>query len=414
MILLFPLSYPYTIGKEDSFLSFELQKLKEEFKEIILFPTLIGNEKYIIDPSITINSQFGEYLAKKSSKFKYLFQFSFYLLFFTEVYQKPQVLLSFHKLRKLINYLINTLRAKSWLRKEIIQLIAVHKDKEILIYTYWFTFVTTALCHIFKDYSNIKIITRAHGIDIYEFRNQNYIPLRKFTINSLYRFYFVSEYARNYMIQKYPEYKHKYKTFPLSVGAQNNLNKLVPGNKYHFISCSTVDSNKRVNLICDALKSYAAENPEILIYWTHFGTGPLFDELKGKVRTGVGDNLFINLMGFQASKFIFEFYEAESINAFIITTSSEGGRPLSIQEALSFGIPVIATKIGGIPEIIDNNNGHLLSENPTIDEIKAAINVVIREEHAWNKKRELSYKTWEAKCNVKKLTNDFIEELYSI
>jgi glycosyltransferase involved in cell wall biosynthesis len=43
-------------------------------------------------------------------------------------------------------------------------------------------------------------------------------------------------------------------------------------------------------------------------------------------------------------------------------------------ETFSFGIPAIATNVGGTHEIvIDNYNGILLKANPTIEEIKFAI-----------------------------------------
>lgn len=49
------------------------------------------------------------------------------------------------------------------------------------------------------------------------------------------------------------------------------------------------------------------------------------------------------------------------MNLFVNVSTTEG-IPVSIMEALSFGVPVIATKVGGVPEIIeDGENGFLLA-----------------------------------------------------
>ena len=55
-----------------------------------------------------------------------------------------------------------------------------------------------------------------------------------------------------------------------------------------------------------------------------------------------------------------------------ITTSSTEGLPVSIQEAMAAGIPIIGTNVGGIPEMIDGN-GVLLSANPSNKEVAEAI-----------------------------------------
>ena len=45
-----------------------------------------------------------------------------------------------------------------------------------------------------------------------------------------------------------------------------------------------------------------------------------------------------------------------------------------MMEAMSLGIPVIGTSVGGVPEIVgDGVNGHLLPKDPTASEIADAI-----------------------------------------
>lgn len=49
-------------------------------------------------------------------------------------------------------------------------------------------------------------------------------------------------------------------------------------------------------------------------------------------------------------------------DVFILPSNYEG-LPISLLEALSFGIPVIASNVGGIGEVLDNNNGFAVANN---------------------------------------------------
>ena len=60
---------------------------------------------------------------------------------------------------------------------------------------------------------------------------------------------------------------------------------------------------------------------------------------------------------------VIDFYRTNPPHVFINVSSSEGV-PVSIMEAISFGIPIIATDVGGNPEIcIENYNGFLLNKD---------------------------------------------------
>ena len=68
-------------------------------------------------------------------------------------------------------------------------------------------------------------------------------------------------------------------------------------------------------------------------------------------------------MGYVPNVEIMQFMEESNVDVFINLSTSEGV-PVSIMEAQSYGIPVIATNVGGTGEIIDKDNGILLSHAP--------------------------------------------------
>ena len=57
---------------------------------------------------------------------------------------------------------------------------------------------------------------------------------------------------------------------------------------------------------------------------------------------------------------VMEYYKNNLVDLFVNMSESEG-LPVSMMEAMSFGVPVIAPDVGGIKEIVDENSGWLLS-----------------------------------------------------
>jgi glycosyltransferase involved in cell wall biosynthesis len=60
------------------------------------------------------------------------------------------------------------------------------------------------------------------------------------------------------------------------------------------------------------------------------------------------------------------------LDIFVLATHSEGF-PVSILEAMSVGIPVVASNVGGIPELIENGTTGILVEPNNFDQLASAI-----------------------------------------
>ncbi|TSC70469.1 MAG: exopolysaccharide biosynthesis glycosyltransferase, partial [Parcubacteria group bacterium Gr01-1014_46] len=85
----------------------------------------------------------------------------------------------------------------------------------------------------------------------------------------------------------------------------------------------------------------------------------------------------IRVKGLQNQVFLVGFIDIANLylKAFDIftLTSEKEGLPFSIMEAGGAGIPVIASNVGGIPDIIDNNRNGILVKRGSVPEIKKAI-----------------------------------------
>jgi len=108
------------------------------------------------------------------------------------------------------------------------------------------------------------------------------------------------------------------------------------------------------------------------------GTGPLFNNYKNKKIKNV------DFLGFQNGEKLNKLIREAS---FIVVPSEwYENNPMSIIEAYAFGKPVIGADIGGIPEIIKNNETGLLFESGNIESLTNVIEIANR----WSDKEYLN------------------------
>ena len=149
------------------------------------------------------------------------------------------------------------------------------------------------------------------------------------------------------------------------------------------------------------------------ISWHHFGDGRDFDNLKRMIdKKGVTGNLDIVLHGRRPNKEVIDHYIDNNVD-FFINLSTYEGIPVSIMEAQSFGVPVIATNVGGVSEIVNDENGILLPENPEPREIAVQILNLLDNPEKYIEKREKSRQNWalkfSAEVNYKSFANELVE-----
>jgi glycosyltransferase involved in cell wall biosynthesis len=140
--------------------------------------------------------------------------------------------------------------------------------------------------------------------------------------------------------------------------------------------------------------------------WTHLGSGPLEASLKAQARE-LPSHVHWRFAGQVANRAVLDFYRSQPVDLFLNVSSTEG-LPVSVMEALSFGIPVAATEVGGTPELVNDDNGRLLPANITAAELAA----VLTEFHtlpAGEKQavRDAAWQTWSEKANAEQQYGDF-------
>ncbi|MDO5518754.1 MAG: glycosyltransferase, partial [Clostridium sp.] len=293
--------------------------------------------------------------------------------------------------------------------RDILENTDLKSYEGVTFYSYWFYDTALAAIKLNKLYDNRlkKTVSRAHRYDLYADKNSmNYIPLRYYLLDNLNAVYPCSEDGSNYLKKLYPKYSDKIETSYLGT-RDHGIAEVNDSNEYTIASCCHVSPVKRVDLLAKALKFL--NDSDLKLKWIHFGDGDGLDEIKQYAEQNL-TNITADFKGNVKNADLMNYYKNESIDLFVNTSSSEG-LPVSIMEACSFGIPIIATDVGGTAEIVrENETGMLLDADfePEVlsEKIKKMAEMSKEEQMNYRKRcREFWMDNFFGENNFKKFTN---------
>ncbi len=399
--------FPYGRG-ENSFIMPELPYLKEEFDITIISNSLENEQTVVLDEDIQVihHNRNVSILWKLWDSICFFASKDAYIELWDILKSGDNIGRCFFE--SLI-FFEEARRFERFLRRNKV----IDSQKEIIIYNYWFTYYCLSTTRLWGKESNVKIVTRAHRFDLYD---EGYCggrqPFKKQMDKKLDGVVFIAEHGRKYYLKKYGknESDPKYRLFRLGVipCRKKNEKDIDDNVEFLLVSCSIIIPRKRVELIVEALSQISDRK----IRWIHFGDGPnLVDIMKlAKEKLDNKNNIRYDFKGYTETEQIMKFYEENIVGAFITTTESEGC-PVSVQEAMAYGIPIIGTSVAEIPYMI-RGNGVLLNEKPTIEEISKAIEYIFDlgpEEYGMM--RQKSKKLWQENFNGELNAKLFVEYL---
>ena len=286
------------------------------------------------------------------------------------------------------------------------------ENADALFYSYRFEYQPyVALLMRKKLRLDCEIVARAHRYDLYEnVKKSGYIPCRPVLLKELARVYPCSEDGARYLAGKYPAYKEKIS--PRFLGTRDRGVGPAPAHSgtYQLVSCSHAVPVKRLDLIVSALSLLPKD---VRVHWTHYGDGPVLPEIKAEAAR-LPENISVSFPGNVPNAELMKIYAKTPYDLFLNVSSSEG-IPVSIMEVNSFGIPCIATDVGGTREMVSEENGCLLPADCTAEQIAAAIrNLLSLPSEEYNALRARTRKRWQEKFDSATNYRAFISELVSM
>ena len=410
-IFMFTQNYP-SIKGDSVFIVSEIPFLCKKFdKVIILSLSKEQKEKLCVPENCTV------YFLYSSKKVQSLFKVFCSIYFWKNIkllYEEYKDLkksnkFSIYTMFSAIKFYFRAVNICNKLKK----ILKKEKNPDIF-YSFWSDAETLAASLIGK---NICVCSRIHRYDLYEeSRIYNYQPFKKVIDRRIAGCYFISQQGMKYYLNKFAtKTQNHYKLFYLgSFSNKTSYTKLTLTNDpFEIVSISDIISFKRVEMIIEAL---TVVNNKIKIRWTHIGDGIEFNNIKtlAKEKLGKIDNISFSFLGYIQHEKLMKYLSVHNFHCFITTSQSEG-LPVSVMEALSFSIPIIAPNVGGISEIVDDTDGILLPATAKAKDFATAIEKIAKmSPKQYDNLRKEAFSMWNKKFNAKTNYMVFAEELYNL
>lgn len=283
----------------------------------------------------------------------------------------------------------------------------VKPEDEVYVYSFWLSrpaFGNALISNWYGD--NVRnCVSRTHRYDLYEEENElGYLPFRQYICENIGTIYFSSkdtiEYYSNkhYSDRKQPVYKLSY----LGTRAFERK-KLRAKDELVIVSCSAIIQRKRLDLIVRFVKELMKKTPNCR--WIHIGDGELEDDIRRMAAAELPQGSY-EFAGRVTDDDIYDIYRDRDADFFVNLSDSEG-IPVSIMEAMSMGIPIIARNVGGIADAVcDGKNGFLIDEveaiEVTLDRTAERVARAFRDQIAYGALSESVYQMWNDTFNGKR------------
>jgi glycosyltransferase involved in cell wall biosynthesis len=406
-LYLFTAAFPY--GPGESFLETELPYLAAGFTGVVILPaTALGEPRPVpanvrIDRSLVLsrgrrilgacmglaNSLRGEEIRR-------------------ELRDRRRTLRSARARRLILHTLSRACAARAWLLRNVAE---AKRPGNVVVYTYWLGGETLGAAWARADVPELRVVSRAHGYDLYEERHDPaYLPFRNAILAGVDAVFPVSDHGVAALRTRSPRWADRVSVARLGVRDPSCDTLPSTDGVLRIVSCSFLVAVKRVQLLIAGLAKLSERLPTLRVVWTHIGDGQLRAELEASAKILLPRNVEVRFLGRLDNRRVLDVYRSQPVDVFVNVSESEGV-PVSIMEAQSFGIPVVATAVGGTPEIVTQENGVLLPADPDPGEIAAAIGSFSENSEGTMEKRRRSKQMWRDRYDAERNFPDFVRAL---
>ncbi|WP_424963348.1 glycosyltransferase [Ekhidna sp.] len=346
-LALFTLKYPY--GNSEPFIENEIEVLAKSFSKVFVFPSESDSNKRPVPQNVYVQNDLCRIRSGKRHILRVLIKHPFKVIkcFLVELLgSDSQSYITYWK--SMLDYLCQDLdkysRLKRWVSKK--------SNHNMIFYDYWFLNSAVSLAYLRKQNHINKLVTRAHGFDLYDDRHlEGAIPFRSFKIKWIDRVYCISKHGQEYLKSKIDSEYH-FKVLLSYMGVKTGTVKAENSDddKITIVTCGRVIDFKNIHKMPEILKKVACK-----VKWIHFGDGPLLQEVK-LIIPALNSNIETTLYGDVPNATILDFYRNNQVDLFMSLSKSEG-LPISMMEAQMYGIPILALCVNGVPEIVSEETG---------------------------------------------------------
>lgn len=251
--------------------------------------------------------------------------------------------------------------------------LTLHDGDEVTLYSYWLHHPARVAelagrwLRRHRPGVRLRLVSRAHGYDLYAERSAvGRLPQRDALLGAFDAIHPVSKPGETYLRERFP--RHAERISVRHLGSPDPEPRPAPSrDRLRIATCAYVTAVKRLDRVPAIIERVAEAGIEVV--WTHVGDGPDFEALK-RLSATTNRLADVQFLGAVPSGELFETYRTHPATLLLSVSSSEGV-PVSMMEALSIGVPIIATDVGGVSDIVvPDESGLLISAD--LDDSEAA------------------------------------------
>jgi glycosyltransferase involved in cell wall biosynthesis len=393
-LVLFTLGFPFGTG--ETFLENEMPYLVSRFRRVILVPATVSEHTRSTPPEVEVDVSIARpedarFPASPADGLSAALSAAVW----REIGTGPEHRLHPRGLLKMFSWHARGEKTRRWI--EAAARAGRIQPSETVLYTFWLDPAALGIARSADTLPETLRVARAHRFDIYEDETRPpYLPFRIPTFEGLHAVYPDSDRGTQYLQERFPAFADQVETRYLGTTDPGMASRASGAGILRIVSCSYLKPVKRVGLLARAIAELANRRPDRTVEWVHMGDGPLRREIETFCQDNLAaPNVRWSLAGHRSNDDVLRHYRENEVDVFVNVSTSEGV-PVSIMEAQSFGIPVVAPDAGGMREAVRPANGALLSANPTPGEVASGIEqVVAGDDEARQDVRRASRALWE-------------------
>lgn len=291
------------------------------------------------------------------------------------------------------------------------------KGTDIYLLATWFKWEAIAAAYMRQKVSCRRVVSLAHSFEIHPGRDP-YLQYRfnEYKLQHIDEVHFIASTMRELYFEGcaplHLRERYGHKTFVSYLGSiRHGAATCRPSTDgvLRLVTCSRVVGLKRLPLVAQALKLWTGRP----VVWTHLGDGSEMDTLREQARDLMAANprVRVQLTGRVDNARVVAYYAEEPVDLFLNVSTVEG-LPIAIIEAMSEGVPCVATDVGGTHEIVTRETGFLLPADLT----PALLLDAIRRYDALAPERKAEYRRqalrmWTERFDAEKNMSAFYEHM---
>jgi glycosyltransferase involved in cell wall biosynthesis len=355
-LFIFTDSFPYGVG--ETYVASEIDEYHDFFNKIFIIPVNLKGEQRQLPTNCEV---LDIHKLAKFNGVSIVFLFKAFSLFLYELRHTNYKGLYLNYFPSVIKKIYNAI-----VYAEALKVLSQKSGtNESIFYTYWF-YHWALVCSIARDKNYIgNYFSRTHLGDLYEIRTK--LDFKNLKLRSINKLYVISEHGRLFLKSHYSKFIGKVQVNYLGTPKAKFISGKFREDRFLIISCSSVKPIKRVDEIFRVIC-----NLSFKVKWIHFGGSGTELEKLHKLVLSKPANVEVDLKGHVPNRELLDFYATHEVDLFINLSTTEG-LPVSIMEAQSYSIPVLATNVFATAEAVVEGTGILVDEKASVDEITQAL-----------------------------------------